>query len=113
MSHRLEKINKMLLREISSFISREGLLENGLITITYVKCGADLKNATIGISVLPEKLAGTALKILSSASGRLAKELNKKLKIKFIPKFNWEIDPLERNAIAIERALAELKNNEN
>jgi ribosome-binding factor A len=110
MSHRVEQINELLHREISNFISREGLLENGLITITYVKCSANLKNATVGISVLPENLAGTALKVLSRASGHLAKELNKKVRIQFIPKFRWEIDSLERNAIAIDRAIAELKN---
>ena len=96
MSHRVEQVNELLRREISSFISREGLLENGLITITYVKCSANLKNATIGISILPENLAGTALRVLGKANSQLAKELNKKVKIQFIPKFRWEIDLLER-----------------
>jgi ribosome-binding factor A len=112
MSHRVEQVNELLQRELSNLILRIAPLEDGLITITYVKCGADLKNATIGISVLPERLTGTALRHLQRISGQLAKELNKKLKIKFIPKFYWELDSLERNAIEIDRAIAAAKDEE-
>jgi ribosome-binding factor A len=110
MSHRLERINELLRAELSNLVAREMPLENGLITITYVKCGADLKNATIGISVLPENLTGTALRQLAKISGLLSKELHKKLKIKFIPKFYWKVDALERYAIEIDQAIADAKN---
>ena len=112
MSHRLEQVNELLRSELSNLLAREMPLENGLITITYVKCGADLKNATIGISVLPEGLSGTALEQLKRMSGQLARELNKKIKIKFIPRFYWEIDSLERNAIEIDKAIREARHDE-
>jgi len=112
MSHRLEQINELLRSELSNLLAREVPLENRMVTITYVKCGADLKNATIGISVLPEGLAGTALEQLKKISGQLARELNKKIKIKFIPRFYWEIDSLERNAIEIDRAVREARRND-
>lgn len=105
MSHRILQVNEMLRTELSNLLAREMPLENGLITITYVKCGADLKNATIGISVLPEGLTGTALERLKKISGQLSQELKKRIKIKFIPKFHWEIDSLERYAIEIDKAI--------
>lgn len=109
MARRIEQINELLRAELSYLIARESPLENGLITITYVRTGADLKNATIGISVLPENLSGTALRQLKRISGQLARELNKKLKIQFIPKFRWEIDTLERNAFELEDAISRMK----
>lgn len=112
MSHRILQINEMLRTELSNLIAREMPLENALITITYVKCGADLKNATIGISVLPEGLSGTALERLKKISGQLAQELKKRIKIKFIPRFYWELDSLERNAIAIDKAVKAARDND-
>lgn len=109
MSRRIEQVNELLRAEISNILEREKPLENGLITITYVKTSADLKNATVGISVLPEQLSGTALRQLKRISGEIAKELNKKLRIQFIPKFRWEIDTLERNAFELDDAISRMK----
>lgn len=105
----MEQVNELLRAELSNLIARENPLENGLITITYVRTGADLKKATIGISVLPENLSGTALRQLKRVSGHLAKELNKKLRIQFIPKFNWEIDSQERYAFELEEAISQIE----
>ena len=106
------QINEPLRTELSNLIARELPLENGLITITYVKCGADLKHASIGISVLPEHLSGTALRKLSQHNTGFSQTLKKKLRFKFIPKFHWEIDTLERNAIEIDKAVADAKNSD-
>jgi len=112
MSLRIEKVNELLRSELSNLLAKEMPLENGLVTITYVKCGADLKNATIGISVLPIGQTGTALERLKKMSGQLAQELRKKIKIKFIPRFHWEIDSLERYAIEIDKAIREARDDD-
>lgn len=108
MSERITKINELLRREIAEIISREGVLENGLVTITKIRTGTDLKNATILISVLPTNLSGTALKQLKHLNSLISAQLRKKLKIKNIPRFNWKIDGLERHAVEVEDAINSL-----
>jgi ribosome-binding factor A len=96
MSRRIEQVNELIMGELAGMISRDIELENGLITVTYVKTSADLKSARVGISVLPASLSGTALKLLRRAAGAFSGELRKKLDLKAIPRFNYEIDPGEQ-----------------
>ena len=85
---RLEKINEQLKRELSGLINRDIPMDEGLITITYVKCSPDLRYAKVAVSILPDKLYGSALKKLKKNTAPFSKELKKKLSLKFIPKFN-------------------------
>ncbi len=107
---RINQINELLRSELANLINQEIKLDNGLITVCYVDCSPDLKNAKIGISVLPDNLSGTALQKLRKHSGLLRKTLNKKLNLKYIPKFNWIIDATEKNAAEIEDILKQIKN---
>lgn len=106
----MEQVNQLLRSELANLVSKEVYLQDGLITITHVKCSPDLKNASILISVLPENLSGTALKTLNKFNSLFSNELRKKLNLKFIPKFTWKIDSQERYAAEIDKAFAELKN---
>lgn len=99
---RIDKINELLRIELANLINREGLLHEGLITIIYVDTSPDLNRAKIGISVLPDKFAGTALKKLRANTSSFSNSLKKKLKIKTIPKFTWIFDNTEREAEKIE-----------
>ena len=108
MSDRMLKINELLRAEIAKIISLDVSLENGLITITQVKCSADLHEATVFISVLPESISGTALKLLRAQSSSVSKKLIK-LNLKSIPRFNWKIDSQERFAADLEKATMEIE----
>ena len=107
---RIDQINELLRSELANLINQEIKLDNGLITVCYVDCSPDLKNAKINISVLPDNLSGTALQKLRKHSGLFRKTLNKKLNLKYIPKFNWVIDATEKNAAEIEEILKQIKN---
>ena len=108
MSDRMLKINELLRSEIARIISEDVLLENFLITITQVKCSADLHEATVFISVMPVNFSGTALKLLRSHSSLVGKKL-KKLNLKSIPRINWKIDSQERFAADLEKAEEEIE----
>lgn len=103
MSHRIFQINELLRGELANLISQTGLLADGLITVTYVKTSPDLKFAHIGVSILPEHLRGTALKNLRRESRHFFNILKKKLNLKIIPKFKWEIDEQERHAADMDK----------
>lgn len=112
MSQRIEQINELLHSELAQLASREVYLENGLITILYIKTSPDLRNATVGISVLPENLSGSALRLLRKNARHFSDKLKKKLNLKFIPKFKFEIDKQERHAVEIDNIISEIQKND-
>ena len=104
---KIEKINSLLQHELAASLSKQALLEGALVTITYVECSPDLKQAKIGVSVLPDKLAGTALKKLNSMTGVIAGNAKGRLKLRRLPRFVWEFDNSEREADKIEKLIQE------
>ena len=49
---RINQVNELLKNELANLIVQEIPMHNVLITISYVDCSTDLKNAKIGISVV-------------------------------------------------------------
>jgi ribosome-binding factor A len=103
---RVDKINELLQQKLAEAINREIQASNMLLTITFVKCSEDLKFATVGVSVLPEKYSGTALKILRKKVSDLEKTLKKQVSLFRVPRFNFVFDPTESRAAVIEEVIA-------
>jgi len=106
----------MILHELALVVNREVGIPEALITITYVDCSPDLKQAKVGFSILPDRLAGTALRKLQSSTGEIVGLLRKRLPLRRFPRFIWEFDATEKEAGKIERLIAGLdsdKENEN
>ncbi len=97
-----DRLNEMLQQELASAINREVSIPNTLITVVYVRTSADLKMATVGVSVLPDNLAGTALERLKKSAGILSSILAKKTRLRQIPHLRFEFDPTERKAAVLE-----------
>ena len=112
MSYRIEQINSLIQSELAPIIGREFDFGDVLITVSYVDCAADLKNATIGISVLPEKNGRRVLGKLQAKNGLIAGLLKKKVKLKFLPSLYWKLDMTESKAAEIDAILNRIANEE-
>lgn len=108
MPRRIEQINEVLRAELAEAVSREISLEGGLITVSYADCSPDLKQAKIGVSVLPDNLFGTALETLRKHERMLARILGGKIKIRRIPRLLWIADGREKNAAGLEKILRKI-----
>lgn len=93
-----QEINNIMLRD---FEPPQGCL----ITISKTETAADLKHAKVFVSVLPESKAGTALTALRKNAGHIQGVLNKKLKMKYVPRIDWEFDETNIKLAAIDEAL--------
>jgi ribosome-binding factor A len=109
MPRQIERLNEQLKEELANLIIKEVPLHNGLITVCFVNCSADLKYAKIGISVLPEKYGPSTLKKLNKLSGQFSRILKNKLRIRQIPKFNWAFDRTESQAAKIEEIFKQIR----
>jgi len=103
----IDQVNELLKEKLATLIAREIPLDNGLITVVYVKTTPDLQWAKIGVSVLPENNFGTALEKLRKHNSMFAKEIKKETRLRQIPKFHWVADITEVEAAEIERAIEE------
>ncbi|MCK5211329.1 ribosome-binding factor A [Candidatus Parcubacteria bacterium] len=105
---RMDQINEQLAQELARLINELVEMPDALITVTRVKCSANLREATVMISVLPDNKTGTALSQVKKQNSNFIKHLNKRLVLKNMPRLRWQIDPTERKAEELEQAI---KNN--
>ena len=93
---RLERINSLLKRVIaeSMFSIMQGdTVAPGLITVTGVSCGKDLRDATVRVSVFGnDALKETALHHLRHNARRFQSVINREIKMKFTPRLNFQLD---------------------
>lgn len=107
-----ERLNELLLEELAPIVNREVGLANSLITVSYVDCSPDLKQAKVGISVLPDQLAGTALRQLKAATGAIVNILKKRLPLRRLPHFTWVFDASEKEASRISELITKANREE-
>jgi ribosome-binding factor A len=95
MSHRIERVNTLLRREISELIQhhlRDPRLAE-FITVTDVETSADLKYAKIYVSCISgQQEEAKVLAVLNAAAGHLRSELAKKVRLRHTPElsFHWD-----------------------
>lgn len=104
----IERVNELLLEELAIAINKEVGLPDALITVSFVDCDPDLRSARVGISVLPDKLAGTALRLLKSSTPQLTALIKNRVKLRKLPHLIWEFDATEREAEKIEKLIEEI-----
>lgn len=112
-SHRIEQINENIHYELDQIVSREiEFPSDCLATISRVKVSGDLRWAQIWISILPIAKRAKALHILNKKRGLLQKLLNKRLKMKPIPRLRFFTDFTEEKAQEIEKVVDKALQNE-
>lgn len=110
MSLRIQKINELLKQEIGSLILKEfDFSKDTMVTITNVDTSNDLRQTKVKVSIMPSSKAEKILRVLNSQASNIQKLLGKKLKIKTIPKIQFQLDSSEKKASRIEQLFRKIK----
>jgi len=107
---RMPQVNSMIQKTLGEIISKN--IETPfdfMITVSNVKCGSDLKFATVFISVLPFDKANEAIKFLIDNHHAIRGFLGRSIRLKYTPKLNFRIDDREQVADSIYAELDNLK----
>ena len=89
-SQRIQKVNELLKRELGRIILKElEFPRDTLITITDVESSPDLREAKIWISVIPENQIFLAFRVLERNIYNLQKKLDKRLKMRPVPRIEF------------------------
>jgi ribosome-binding factor A len=106
MTDRIRKLNDLIRDEVGQILLQEFRLPDGiLVTVLGASVSPTMEHATIFISVLPETKSKEILKKLKTDIYGFQQLLNKKLKIRTVPKIRFEIDTTEARASHIEEIL--------
>lgn len=93
---RLERVNSLLKRVIAEamFSVMQGdSVAPGLITVTGVRCGKDLRDATVTVSVFgDDALKETAMQHLRHNAKRFQAIVNREVRLKFTPRLAFKLD---------------------
>ena len=93
---RLERVNSLLRRVIAEAVHQvmQGdTVAPGLITVTDVKCGKDLRDATVKISVFgDDALKETAMQHLTHNARRFQQIINREVSMKFTTRLVFQLD---------------------
>jgi len=111
MPQRIPRVNQLIKKELSQILLREvEFPKDVLVTVTRVETSVDLNQTKVFISTLPENQSEKVLKLLNRQIYNIQQELNKRLKMKFIPKIEFWEEKKTREAGEVEELLEEIKN---
>lgn len=107
---RMRRVNELLRETIAEEVRVLKDPRIGFVTITGVATAPDLRNATVYYSVLgdPEIAAATA-EALRHAAPHVQEGIGAQVRLKYIPKLRFEVDPSIAAGAAVDRLLAEIE----
>jgi ribosome-binding factor A len=116
MSHRMERVNTQIKREISELIQREvrDPRLDEFISVTEVSVSPDLRYARVYVSSVGGQEKETQiLGALNSASGFLRSELAKNIRLRRMPELHFQWDNSIEKGDRILRLIDEVTHHEN
>jgi len=110
MLNRISKVNQLIKKELSQILLREiDFPKNVLVTLTRVETVPNLSESKIYLSFIPEEKQERAFSIIENKVWHLQQLLNKRLKMRPIPKICFVREKETSEAGKIEEILANLK----
>ncbi len=110
MTERVERVNSLLEQEVGKIIRREVFFPNGaMVTVTRVETSGNIIEAKVYVSSYPEATVAESLQILKKATPFIQPILNKKLKMRPVPKIIFVLDKTISEADKVEALLHKLK----
>jgi len=111
MNKRLLRMNSLIRDELSNVLLRDVEFPDGVLTtITRVEVSDDLFNASVYISVLPDDKRERVFEILNKLVYFIQQKLNKRLRMRPIPKIFFKKERQTAEAARVEELLESAKN---
>ena len=109
MSLKIERLNNLIMREISIILQTE-VKDRGIefVTVTGVKTTSDLSFSKIYVTVLDNNKKDEIMKSLKGASGFIRTELANRIEVRHIPKLEFVYDESIEYGQRIEDKIKEI-----
>jgi len=111
---RAQRLNSLIKREVNQIFLRDfDFSDEALVTITKVETSANLIQAKVYISVLPDQKKVTVFRTINKDIFAIQKKINKRLKIRPVPKIIFVAEQGIKEAGRIEEILEKIKRDTN
>ncbi len=109
MSERMRRVNESIREVLSEALPELKDPRIGFVTVTGVATSADLRHATVFVSVLGgEKARTRTLRGLAAAHGVLQARVARELKLKRTPQLAFEYDPSVERGVRLTKLIDDL-----
>ena len=110
MQKRIQRLNQLIKKEVAQLILREiEFPKDVLVTVTRAEVTLDLRESKIYVSIMPEKEESQILDFLNRRIFLLQKKIDKRLKMRPVPKISFLEEKSTAEAGRIEEILEKLK----
>lgn len=108
--NRVSRVNQLIKKELSQIILKEmDFPKSVLVTVTRVETSANLIQAKVYFSVMPESSSPAILKSLRKSIYHLQQALNKRLTMRPTPKIIFVEEKATKEAGRVEELLEKIK----
>jgi ribosome-binding factor A len=109
MSQRLDRVNELMKRELSTVLERGYRFEGVVLTIHEVVTAPDLRQASVWVGILGRAHDEAALiEKLNKEKGNIQRELYKRVKLKHSPQLLFRLDKSIERAVSLINTLDNL-----
>jgi ribosome-binding factor A len=109
MSDRMRRVNESVRAVLAEAIGELKDPRIGFITVTGVDTSADLRQATVFVSVLgSERKRAQSLEGLDAAHGVLQRRIASELRMKWTPQLTFQYDPSVEQGVRMSKLIDEL-----
>jgi len=111
MTHRIEQVESTLRKALAQVLQRSisDPRIRGMVSIIKVDVSPDMKQAKVGVSVLPEEYASRTLAGLKAANRHIQSEVKKLVALRIVPHLNFELDDSLKQAEQVYQAIDQAK----
>jgi ribosome-binding factor A len=105
MTKRIERASEVIKKELAAIVPREIEAPNTFVTLTRVEVSSDLHYADVYFLTIPDKASEGVAAELDKNVYLIQQKLNKRLRMRPVPKIRFRIDQGEQEAAKIDEIL--------
>ncbi|MFY9457599.1 MAG: 30S ribosome-binding factor RbfA [Candidatus Spechtbacterales bacterium] len=105
MTKRIERVNEVIKKELATIVSKEIEAPNIFVTLIRVEVSSDLHYADVYFLTIPDEASRGVEVELNRNVFSIQQNLNKRLRMRPVPKIRFRIDKREQEAAKIDEIL--------
>lgn len=110
-THRLDKVNELMKREIGSFVQKEFDWPGTIVSILDVEVTEDLKEGRVWVGVVGRMAPAQVVEKLSRHRGEIQKAVSKRVILRNTPKLTFKHDNSAQRGVALVNLLDDIEKN--
>lgn len=108
MAYKLEKLQELIHHEVASILQRDFFFPGAMVTVTRVETSSDRQHAAVYVGVFPQSERKKIAAMLRKVVYPIQQALNRRLRMRPVPKLRFVVDISEERADRIRNILRSL-----